>query len=118
MQFCPADCVLPSERRLSSASLRFQPVSNVNGIEEVQMNTKWINTNSTDAGFTVWGVNRAAYGPVELPTLVAWIKDERVTADTWVFAGQTGMWSRAADIPELQLFFRSKSHAGGGGCAP
>ena len=65
-------------------------------------------TVSTDAGFIVWGIDQAAYGPVELPTLVSWVKDERVTADTWIYAAQNSSWQKAANVPELQLFFRSK----------
>jgi hypothetical protein len=63
---------------------------------------------STDAGFIVWGIDQAAYGPVELPTLVSWVKDERVTADTWIYAAQSGSWQKASNVPELQMFFRSK----------
>ena len=44
---------------------------------------------ATDTGFIVWGIDRVAYGPVELPTLVSWVKDERVTADTWVYAASS-----------------------------
>ena len=54
-------------------------------------------------GFAIWGIDHAAYGPVELPTLVNWIKDERVLADTWVFGQRDNAWKRAADIPELKL---------------
>jgi CRP/FNR family cyclic AMP-dependent transcriptional regulator len=63
---------------------------------------------STEAGYIVWGIDQAAYGPVELPTLVSWVKDERVTADTWIYAAQNGSWQKAAHVPELQMFFRSK----------
>lgn len=58
--------------------------------------------------YTVWGIDQTPYGPVELPDLVAWVKDERVTADTWVFSGRDGAWRRAADMAELQMFFRPK----------
>lgn len=60
---------------------------------------------ATSTDFIVWGIDHAPYGPIELPILVSWIKDERVTADTWVFVGQTGAWQRAAEVPELQMFF-------------
>lgn len=60
---------------------------------------------STSTDFVVWGLDQTAYGPVELPTLVSWVKDERVTADTWVFVGKTGDWQKAADIAELGMFF-------------
>jgi hypothetical protein len=64
---------------------------------------------ATEAGFTVWGMDQTPYGPVELPALVSWIKDERVTADTWVYTGKNCIWQKASDIPELQMFFRPKS---------
>ena len=68
---------------------------------------------STD--FIVWGIDQTAYGPVELPTLVSWVKDERVTADTWVFVGKTNSWHKAPEVPELQMFFRNgKSKSGAG----
>ena len=62
---------------------------------------------TTDAGFVVWGIDQTAYGPVELPALVSWVKDERVTADTWIFACNHSAWQKAAEMPELQMFFRS-----------
>lgn len=61
--------------------------------------------------FFIWGVDQAVYGPVELPTLVAWIKDERVLADTWIHIGRDGAWRRAAEVAELQMFFRPKAKA-------
>jgi hypothetical protein len=63
------------------------------------------------ADFIVWGSDEVAYGPVELPNLVSWIKDERVTADTWVFAGKTSCWQKASEIDELKMFFRPRGSA-------
>ena len=34
--------------------------------------------------------------------MIDWISDERVLADTWVFARRDGSWQRAAEIPELR----------------
>jgi hypothetical protein len=62
-----------------------------------------------EAGFYVWGDDQLPYGPVELPTLVAWVKDERVTADSWVFATQSGSWHQAGKVPELQILFKSRA---------
>jgi hypothetical protein len=59
-------------------------------------------------GFIVWGVDQEPYGPVELPTLVSWIKDARVTAETWLFVEKDGSWQKAVQVPELQMFFRPK----------
>jgi CRP/FNR family transcriptional regulator, cyclic AMP receptor protein len=59
--------------------------------------------------YFIWGIDDAPYGPVELPTLVNWIKDERVLADTWVFARRSGTWQRAADISDVKKFFGRKA---------
>jgi hypothetical protein len=72
---------------------------------------------STDSGFIVWGIDQTAYGPVELPALVSWVKDERVTADTWIYAAQNSSWQKAADVPELQMFFQSKPHGASSGAS-
>lgn len=66
-------------------------------------------SNPTDSDFTVWGADQAAYGPVELPILVSWIQGERVTADTWIYDAKNGAWQKAANVPELQMFFRKKT---------
>lgn len=63
---------------------------------------------ANSAQYFIWGIDQSAYGPVELPTLVNWVKDERVLADTWVFVEQEVAWRRAADIAELQMFFRGQ----------
>jgi len=67
----------------------------------------------SNSGFTIWGADQTPYGPIELPALVTWIKEERVTADTWIFVNNGGAWSRAVDVPELQMFFRRKSATSG-----
>lgn len=63
--------------------------------------------------FFIWGMDQVVYGPVELPTVVAWIKDERILADTWIHVGRDSAWRKAAEITELQMFFRSKAKAAG-----
>jgi hypothetical protein len=60
-------------------------------------------------GYCVWAADNAVYAPVELPALIAWIKDQRVLADTWIFEGTNDHWRKAANLPELQIFFRKKS---------
>jgi len=66
-------------------------------------------TEASSTGFNIWGADHAVYGPVELPTLVNWVKEERVTADTWIFPEQNDCWQKAAQLPELQMFFRAKA---------
>jgi CRP-like cAMP-binding protein len=60
---------------------------------------------------------------VELPVLIDWISDERVLADTWVFARRDGSWQRAAEIPGLQAYFSQtiipdSAASSGAGIAP
>jgi len=69
-------------------------------------------SSSTTPAFYVWGIDQTAYGPVELPALVSWVKDERVTPETWIFATKGENWQRAAEVAELQMFFRRKTGGG------
>jgi CRP-like cAMP-binding protein len=62
----------------------------------------------TSNDFLIWGIDNAPYGPVELPTLVTWVKDERVLVDTWIFSRLHGSWSRASELPELKMFFNRR----------
>jgi CRP/FNR family cyclic AMP-dependent transcriptional regulator len=70
------------------------------------------------AQFFIWGIDQSAYGPVELPTLVSWIKDERVLAETWIYIARDVAWRRATDVPELQMFFHRKSPGAAAAAAP
>jgi CRP/FNR family transcriptional regulator, cyclic AMP receptor protein len=36
------------------------------------------------------------------------VKEERVTAETWVFGERDDTWQKASKVPELQMFFRKK----------
>ena len=58
--------------------------------------------------FKIWGVDNVVYGPVELPVLVAWVKEERVTGNTWVFSEKDDSWFRANTVAELRMFFQPK----------
>jgi len=69
-------------------------------------------SSSTTPAFYVWGIDQTAYGPVELPALVSWVKDERVTPETWIFATKGESWQRASEVAELQMFFRRKTGGG------
>jgi hypothetical protein len=62
--------------------------------------------------YSIWAADNVVYGPVELPTLISWVKDERVLPDTWVFDGQNDRWRKAAHLTELALFFRKKGELG------
>lgn len=58
--------------------------------------------------YRTWGADNIAYGPLELPALVTWIKQGKVTANTWVFRERDATWSRASDLTELKVLFKSK----------
>lgn len=66
-------------------------------------------TGAGGEGFRIWAVDKQVYGPVELPVLVGWVKEERVTADTWIFIESDDSWQKAAEVPELRMFFTKKS---------
>ena len=59
--------------------------------------------------YTIWGADHAVYGPVDLPALVNWVQDERVTGDTWVYLHDHDAWNRANQIPELKMFFQPRA---------
>jgi len=61
--------------------------------------------------YIIWGIDDAAYGPVQLPVLGDWVLDERVLKETWVFARHTATWRRAEEMAELKSFFTSKATA-------
>ena len=63
---------------------------------------------NTNFNYRAWGADNIAYGPVELPGLVTWVKQGKVTANSWVFREKDGAWSRASDLPELKVLFKSK----------
>jgi CRP-like cAMP-binding protein len=63
--------------------------------------------------YYVWGADRIGYGPVELPTLVDWIRDERVLTKTWIYVDQENTWTRASDITELKPVFGRRARGTG-----
>ncbi len=65
-----------------------------------------------EIGYKIWAVDDVVYGPVELPALISWVQEERVTADTWVFSLADDRWRRARDITELKIVFKRRAAAG------
>ncbi len=63
-------------------------------------------TEEKGVGFKIWGADDVVYGPVELPVLVDWIKEERVVADTWIFSEAADAWHKASRLNEISMFFR------------
>jgi hypothetical protein len=67
-----------------------------------------------ECGYKIWAVDDVVYGPVDMPTLVDWIKDERVLGETWIFDLQKDEWSKAGEMAELRAIFGRLAAAGGG----
>ena len=57
------------------------------------------------AQFKIWGVDQVVYGPVDLPTLVAWVQDDRVTADTWLFRLPPRCMAQSFRVAGVDLYF-------------
>ena len=63
-------------------------------------------TNQKTTDYFIWGIDNAAYGPVPLPALSEWIKDERVQEDTWVYVRAEQAWRPARAVTELLPEFK------------
>lgn len=62
--------------------------------------------------YWVWGIDNVAYGPVELPELVKWIKAQHVTSADWIFRDDTRAWQRARELAELAPVLKAESGRG------
>lgn len=62
------------------------------------------NKNST-ATYWVWDTDKITYGPIDLFTLVDWVREQRVTPESWIFCERRLTWAKAATLEELKLLF-------------
>lgn len=62
--------------------------------------------------YSLWGADNVVYGPVDLPTLVNWVQEERVTGESWIHLHEGGAWHKASQVPELKMFFQPRSGRG------
>lgn len=60
------------------------------------------------AAFKIIGPDNIIYGPVELPELVTWVREKRVTAQTWVYSERDDAWRKAGDLGDLKMFYQDK----------
>jgi hypothetical protein len=63
------------------------------------------------AMFRVWGSDSVAYGPFDLAALSAWVRQGRVSRNTWVYSEEQGEWTRAGDVAELAKCFQIGSES-------
>jgi CRP/FNR family transcriptional regulator, cyclic AMP receptor protein len=76
--------------------------------------TKWyMEIDNGTPGYMIWGVDNVVYGPVDLPTLIAWVKDERVTTNTWIYLQAEGCWQQAQNIDQLRMFLAPTTASAG-----
>ncbi|MCL5097062.1 MAG: cyclic nucleotide-binding domain-containing protein [Candidatus Omnitrophica bacterium] len=61
--------------------------------------------------YRVWAADNVVYGPVELPVLISWAKEGRVTALNWIHVTPGDFWQRANALPELQALFQATAPA-------
>lgn len=60
---------------------------------------------SNAAPYWVWGADKISHGPIDLFTLVDWVRKRRVTAESWIYCERRMMWSKASQLEELKLLF-------------
>ncbi|NOS72812.1 MAG: cyclic nucleotide-binding domain-containing protein [Verrucomicrobia bacterium] len=57
------------------------------------------------SAYQVWGTEKIIYGPIDLLTLVDWVRQKRITPECWIYCERRGTWSQAANLEELKLLF-------------
>jgi len=62
-------------------------------------------TRNSTSTYRVWGTEKISYGPIDLFTLVDWVRARRVTSESWIFCERRGSWAKAATLEELKLLF-------------
>jgi CRP-like cAMP-binding protein len=55
--------------------------------------------------YKVWAVDNVVYGPVDFGTLEAWVQDERVAEDTWIYQISKDIWFKASDFSQFKVYF-------------
>jgi CRP/FNR family transcriptional regulator, cyclic AMP receptor protein len=68
---------------------------------------------NAEPGYKILGVDDAVYGPIDMPTLVEWVQDERIVADTWIYLTESDAWKKASNLRELGQFFAISKPATG-----
>lgn len=66
--------------------------------------------NDASPEYQIWAADNVVYGPVELPTLITWVQDGRVCADSWIYVSPKDEWQKAIRLPELQPSFPGTVH--------
>jgi hypothetical protein len=68
-------------------------------------------TDKAEPTFRVWGIDNIVHDPIELPALIAEVRARKVKRNTWILTEPDETWARAADVPQLKLYFGSRQKA-------
>ena len=60
-------------------------------------------TNSNSAPYWVWSTDKVSHGPMDLFTLVDWVRKRRITPETWIYCERRLTWTKAPQLDELKL---------------
>jgi CRP-like cAMP-binding protein len=66
-----------------------------------------MNTDGAEPAFRIWGADDVIHGPLDLLSLIQWVKARKVKPKTWIFVEPAEGWVRASDLPQLKLFLGS-----------
>jgi CRP-like cAMP-binding protein len=75
------------------------------GVHPAGIQTSTMETKVLASTYRVWATEKIVYGPFDLLTLVDWVRQKRVTADTWVYCERRSTWLKASAMDELKLLF-------------
>ena len=56
--------------------------------------------------YRIWSEAMSIEGPLELPALIARVKDRRVQPGTWLYVDDQKQWVQAGQLAELKMFFK------------
>src|SRR5437588_11138290 len=82
--------------------------------------------NFSEETYKLWASDNQVYGPIDLSTLMEWVKEGRVVASSWVFMEGHNEWRHAKKIEPLspifpvgeETVFLQQRAAEGGGMTP
>jgi CRP-like cAMP-binding protein len=75
------------------------------GVYPAGTQTSTMETKKSAARYRVWAAEKIVYGPFDLLTLVDWVRQKRVTAETWVYCERSSTWVKASAMDELKQLF-------------
>ena len=53
-----------------------------------------MNTDGAEPAFRIWGADDFIHGPLDLPSLIQWVRAKKVKPSTWIFVEPAESWVR------------------------